>query len=73
MACMARAWCARRLNLAHLVVDRVDCLMDNGAEMQGLGTLFLIQTMYASGRVDDPKWTPPHGIVTIFDLGEVGC
>ena len=33
----------------------------------------LMPTMYACGRVAHPKRTPPHGIVTIADLGKVGC
>ena len=59
--------------------DRVDCLMDIGAQTQGLATLFLIPTKYASGPVNDSNWTvvgntlAPDGIVTILDLGEVGC
>ena len=59
--------------------DRVDCLMDIGAQTQGLATLFLIPTTYASGPVNDSNWTvvgntlAPNGTVTILDLGEVGC
>ena len=59
--------------------DRVDCLMVIGAQTQGLATLFLIPTKYASGPVNDSKWTvigntlTPDGTVTILDLGEVGC
>ena len=63
----------RHIHLTHFVDDRVDCLMDIGAQTQGSATLFLIPTMYASGRVDHPNRTPPHGIVTILDLGKVGC
>ena len=37
--------------------DRVDCLMDIGAQTQGLATLFLIPTEYASGPVNDLNWT----------------
>ena len=59
--------------------DRVDCPMDIGAQTQGLATLFLIPTKYASGPVNDSNWTvvgntlAPDGIVTILGLGEVGC
>ena len=59
--------------------DRVDCLMDIGAQTQGLATLFLIPTKYASGPVNDSNWTvvgntlAPDGIVTILGFGEVGC
>ena len=59
--------------------DRVDCLMDIGAQMQGLATLLLVPTMYASGPVDDSNWAvvgntlAPDGTVTILGLGEVGC
>ena len=64
----------RHLNLTLFVDDHVDCLTDISTQMQGSATLFfLIPTMYASGRVDQPNRTPPHGIVTISDLGEVGC
>ena len=40
---------------------------------KGRQCFFLIPTMYANGRVDRPIRTPPHGIMTISDLGEVGC
>ena len=59
--------------------DRVDCLMDIGAQTQGLATLFLIPTKYANSPVNDSDWTvvgntlAPNGIVTILGLGEVGC
>ena len=60
------------LNPTRFVDDHVECLTDINAQTQGSAMLFLIPTMYASGRVDHFSWTPPHGIVTIFDLGEVG-
>ena len=63
----------RHLQLTHFADDSVNCPMDIGAQTQGLATLFLIPTMYASGRVHDPNWTPPHGIVTILGLGKAGC
>jgi hypothetical protein len=62
----------RHLNLTHFLDDHVDCLTEIGADVR-VGSAFLIPTMYASGRVDHPNWTPPHGNVTSLDLGEVGC
>ena len=38
-----------------------------------VGSAFLIPTANFSGRVAQSYRTPPHGIVTISDLGEVGC
>ncbi len=63
----------RHLSLTHCLDDHVECLTDISTQTQGSAMIFLIQTMYASGRVDHPNRTPPHGITTISDLGEVGC
>ena len=69
----------RHLNLTHFVGDRVEWLTDIANQTQRLATLFLIPTMYASGRVDDSNLAyagntlATHGIETILDLGEVGC
>ena len=63
----------RHLHLTHFVDDHEECLVDINTQMQGSAVLFLIPTVYACGRVARPCWTPPHGIITISDLGEVGC
>ena len=63
----------RGLNLTHLLDEHVECLTDISTQTQGSAVLCLIPTVYASGRVVQPCRTPPHGIVTISDLGEVGC
>ena len=63
----------RHLNLTHFVDDHEECLVDISTQMQGSAVLFLIPTVYACGRVARPCWTPPHGIITISDLGEVSC
>ena len=63
----------RHLNLTHFVDDHEECLVDISTQMQGSAVLFLIPTAYACGRVAQPGRTPPHGIDTISDLGEVGC
>jgi len=63
----------RHLNLTHFLDDHAECFMDISTQTQGSAVLVLIPTVYASGRVDHPNRTPPHGIVTISDLGEVGC
>ena len=70
---MARAWCSY-VNLTHFLDDRVECLTDISTQTQGSAMLvLLVPTMNASGLVDHPNRTPPHGVVTISDLGEVGC
>ena len=53
----------RHVNRTDFVDDRVDCLMDIGAQTQGSATVLLILTVYASGQVDQPNWTQPHGTV----------
>ena len=63
----------RHLNLTHLVDDNVDCLTEISTQTQGSAMLFVFPTVYANGRVAQPCRTPPHGIVAISDLGEVGC
>jgi hypothetical protein len=59
----------RHLHLTHFVDDHEECLVDISTQMQGSAVLFLIPTVYACGRVARPCWTPPHGIITISDLG----
>ncbi len=59
----------RRFNFTHWLGDHVDI----HTQTQGSATLFLIPTMYASGHVNQSCGTPPHGIETISDLGEIGC
>ena len=72
--CRTRNMVFRHLNLTHFLVDRSECLTDINTQTQGSAMRFvLIPTMYANGRVDRPIRIPPHGIVTISDLGEVGC
>jgi hypothetical protein len=63
----------RHLNLTHFLDDHVECLTDINTQTQGSAVLVRIPTVYASGRVVQPYRTPPHGTVTISDLGEVGC
>ena len=63
----------RHLHLTHFVDDHEECLVDISTQMHGSAVLFLIPTVYACGRVARPCWTPPHGTITISDLGEVGC
>ena len=58
------------LHLTHFVDDHEECLVDISTQMQGSAVLFLIPTVYACGRVARPCWTPPHGIITISELGE---
>ena len=59
----------RHLNLTHFSDDHVECLTDINTQTQGSAVLFLIPTLYANGRAVQPCRTPPHGIVTISDLG----
>ena len=63
----------RPINLTHFVDDHVECLVDISTQMLGSAVLCLTPTVYACGRVAQPCRTPSHGIVTISDLGEVGC
>ena len=69
----------RRLNLTHFVDDRIDCLTDIATQTQRSAVLFLIPTMYASGRVDDANVAyvrstlTAHGIEIIQNLFAVGC
>ena len=61
------------LNLTHFLDDRVECLTDISTQTQGSAVLLHILPVYAGDRVAQPCRTPPHGTVTISDLGEVGC
>ena len=63
----------RHLHLTHCVDDHEECLVDISTQMQGSTVLFLIPTVYACGRVARPCGAPPHGIITISNLGEVRC
>ena len=63
----------RHINLTHFVGRSCGVPYGHQRPDARVGNAFLVPTMYASGRVDQPNRTPPHGIVTISDLGEVGC